>query len=349
LQCPAGHAVIGRGRNALIVLLTRRAASADRARVHRATGPPVCPAVGARGGARRQDREMHDRHMTVTVFRCRCYAQNPNGRPNDHRTTLLAHLRRGEKGTMHIRLRYPAAGPIPVAILVVALVSLTGCHTDIAVRARTRAIAEAAEAPNPPDRALVLQIRIATPSADACRQVSSALPQRARAYGIDATNIKCADSEFGHFAEFSTNVPIVLTPNKSGVIKGPIPDNVLFQAFVATFSHVMRARRMGTGYAVTLLYNQPLFASLQADLAKENPIYGFDLSQMHLSLELENDLGTNEVIQISSAFVGGDPIVHSQSYALAPQQSINAIFSDVAIADFAKRHYMTLASFYPAD
>ncbi len=251
---------------------------------------------------------------------------------------------------MQIKLRYAAAGlTVRLGILAVALVSLTACHTDIAVRASARAIAEAAEAPNPPDRALVLQIRIETPSADACHQVSSALPQRAKAYGLDATNIGCVNSEFGHFVEFSANVPLMLTPNKSGVIKGPVPDNVLFQAFVATFSHVMRTRRMGTGYTFTLLYNQPLFVSLQANLSKDDPLHGIDLSQMHLSLDLVNDLTTNEVVQVSSAFVDGEPIVHSNSYALGPQQSINAVFSDVAVADFGKRHYMTLASFYPAD
>jgi hypothetical protein len=251
---------------------------------------------------------------------------------------------------MQVRLCYPAAAlGIRGGILAVALVSLTACHTDIAARARTRAIAEAAEAPNPPDRTLLLQFSVETPSADACRRVSSELPQHTKAYGFDAANIKCVNSEFGHFVEFSDNVPLVITPNKSGVVKGPTPDNVLFQAFVGTFSHVMRARRMGTGYTLTLLYNQPLFVALQADLAKADPLHGFDLSEMHLSLDLENDLTTNEVAQVSSAFVDGDPIVHSNSYSLAPQQSINAIFSDVAVADFGKRHYITLASFYPAD
>jgi hypothetical protein len=250
---------------------------------------------------------------------------------------------------MQARRRYAAGLTVRVGILTIALVSLAACHTDIAVRARTRAIAEAAEAPNPPDRDLALQIRIETPSADACRRVSSALPQRSKAYGLDAANIKCVNSDLGHFVEFSAKVQLVVTPNKSGVIKGPIPDNILFQAFVATFSHVMRARRLGTGYTVTLLYNEPLFVALQADLSKADPLHGFDLSEMRLSLDLENDLTTNEVIQISSAFVDGDPVVHSNSYALAPRQSINAVFSDVAVADFGKRHYMALASFYPAD
>jgi len=111
----------------------------------------------------------------------------------------------------------------------------------------------------------------------------------------------------------------------------------------------MRARRLGTGYVVTLLYNEPLFASLQADLKKDDPLHGIDLLETHLSLELENDLRTDEVVKIASAFVGGDPVVHSTFYALTPQQSIDAIFSDVAVADFGRRHYMTLMSFYPAD
>jgi hypothetical protein len=257
----------------------------------------------------------------------------------------------GDRGsTMQLRIPYPAAGlMIRLGIIAVALVSLTACHTEIAVRARTRAIAEAAEAPSPPDRAMQLQISIETPSAEACHQLASALPQHAKAYGLDVEDIKCADSESGHLVEFSSNVPLMVTPNKHGVVKEPVPEHALFRAFVATFSHVMRERRMGTGYALTLLYNQPLFASLQADLAKEDPRHGFELSEMRLSLDIENDLRTNEVLQISSAFVGDDPIVHSKSFLLAPQQSTSATFSDVAVADFGKRGHMTLASFYPAD
>lgn len=251
---------------------------------------------------------------------------------------------------MRVGMRCSGRGVLlRLSMLAVAVVSLAACHTEIDVRARTRAIAEAAEAPNPPERSLALQFSIETPSTDACHRVSGALPQRGKAYGLEPSNIKCVDSETGHFVQFNADVPLLMTPNKSGAVKGPVPHNVLFQAFVDTFSHVMRARRMGTGYTLTLLYNEPLFAALQADLMKEDPLHGFDLSEMSLSLDLTNDLGTNEVAQLSSAFVGEDPVVHSNSYSLVPQQSINAVFSNVAVADFGKRHSMTLASFYPAD
>lgn len=251
---------------------------------------------------------------------------------------------------MQLRMRYPAAGlKVRVGILAVALASLAACHTEIAVRAHTRAIAEAATTPSPPERALALQFSIETPSADACRQLASALPQHAKAYGLQAADVKCENSETDHSVEFSSDVPLVVTSNKRRDLNGPVEGDVLFRVLVATFTHVMRERRLGRGYALTLLYNQPLFASLQADLAKENPKEQFDLSDMRLSLDLQNDLRTNEVVQISSAFVGPDPIVNSTSFVLAPQQSTNAIFSDVAAADFAKRGHMTLASFYPAD
>lgn len=229
-----------------------------------------------------------------------------------------------------------------------AFVSLAGCHTDIAVRAHTRAIAEAADPLNPV-RVLVLQFAIETPSAGACRRISRALPQHAKTYGLAPTNIKCENSQFKHIVEFSSDVPLEITTNKSSVIQEPVPNNVLFRAFVATFTHIMRARRLETGYVLTLLYNEPLFASLQADLKKEEPLNAVDLSGTHLSLDLENDLGTNEVVQISSAFIGRDPIVHSMPYELAPQQSVDFVFSDVAVANFAKRHYMTLTSFHPVD
>jgi len=123
----------------------------------------------------------------------------------------------------------------------------------------------------------------------------------------------------------------------------------MFKAFITTFKHVMRERRLGRGYTLTLLYNQALLGSLQADLAKEDPPQKFDLSDIHLSLDLENDLGTNEVVQLSSAFVGRIPIVNSTADLLAPQQSTNATFSDVAVADFGKHGHRILVSFYPAD
>ncbi len=251
---------------------------------------------------------------------------------------------------MPLRMRHPAAGlMIRVGILPVALASLAACHTEIAVRAHTRAMAEAATAPNPPHRALTLQFSIETPSADACRHLASALPQRAKAYGLEAADVKCENSGSEHSVEFASDVPLVITPNNSSAVSGPVQGDALFRAFVSTFTHVMRERRLGRGYALTLLYNEPLFSSLQADLAKEDPAHVIDLSDMRLSLDLQNDLRSNEVVQVSSAFVGSDPIVHSTSFVLAPQQSTNVTFSDVAVADFGKRGHMSVVSFYPAD
>lgn len=251
---------------------------------------------------------------------------------------------------MQVEARHPGrVVTIRGGILALSLISLSACHTTVAVRASTRAIAEAAEAPSPPDRHLALQFSVETPSAAACQRVSAALPQRAKAYGLAPANIKCVDSATGHDVEFAADVPVVVTPNKSGVVKAPMPEHVLFRAFVATFSHVMRERRMGTGYAVTLLYNRRLFAALQAELAKEDPRQDLMLPDVHLSLDLVNDLRTNEVAQVTSAFVAGEPVVHSKAYTLAPDQSINAIFSDVSVADFGQSHFITLASFYPAD
>jgi hypothetical protein len=252
--------------------------------------------------------------------------------------------------TMQLRMGCPAIGlMIRVGILAVALVSLAACHTEIAVRATTRAIAEAATVPSPPERALALQFSIETPSADACRKLASAVPQRAKVYGLQAADAKCENSGSEHSVEFSSDVRLVVTPNNSSALNEPVQGDVLFRAFITTFTHVMRERRLGRGYALTLLYNQPLFASLQADLMKEDPTERFDLSDMRLSLDLRNDLTSKEVVQISSAFVGPEPIVHSTSFVLAPQQSTNATFSDVAVADFAKRGHMTVVSFYPAD
>ena len=251
---------------------------------------------------------------------------------------------------MQLRLRRPVAAlMIRAGILAMTLISLAACHTEVAVRTSTRAISEAAKAPSPPDRALALQISIETPSGDACRELASALSQRAKTYGMEATGIQCVNDESKHLVEFSSDVPLLVTPNNSSALRGPVTGNVMFQAFITTFQHVMRERRMGRGYALTLLYNQALFASLQADLARENPLQKFDLSEIHLSLNLENDLRTNEVVHLSSAFVDKIPIVNSTADVLAPQQSTNAIFSDVAVADFGKRGHRVLVSFYPAD
>ena len=251
---------------------------------------------------------------------------------------------------MQLRMRRPAAElMIRVGILTVTPISLAACHTEVAVRTTMRAISEAAKAPSPPDRTLALQISTETPSADACRQLASALPQRAKTYGMEATGIQCVNNGSEHLVEFSTDVPMVVIPNQSSALRGPVTGNVMFQAFITTFTHVMRERRMGRGYSVTLLYNQVLFNSLQADLAKEDPPKNFDLSEIHLSLDLENDLRTNEVVQISSAFVDRVPIVNSTADVLAPQRSTSATFSDVAVADFGKHGHRVLVSFYPAD
>jgi hypothetical protein len=212
-----------------------------------------------------------------------------------------------------------------------------------------RAISEAAKTPSPPDRALALQVSIETPSADACRQLASALPQRAKTYGMEATDIQCIDNESKHVVGFRSEIPLVVTPNNSSALRSPVTGNVMFQAFVTTFTHVMRERRLGRGYTVTLLYNQALFASLQADLAKDNPPQTLDVSEIRFSLDLDNDLRTNEVVQISSAFVDNNPIVNTTADLLAPQQSTSATFSDVADADFGKRGHRVLVSFYPAD
>lgn len=319
--------------------------------------PPVRPAARASTGAMRAEERAgtalhpnaqpiyNDDNLRTPVL---CVNAGRHSLPAFN--GLVCNSASGIGCTMQLRMRHPAAGVmVRGGILAAALISLTACHTDIAVRARTRAIADAAEAPGPPDRFLILQISIETPSAEGCRQLASALPEHAKAYGLDAEDIKCVENGSEHLAEFSSNVPLTVTPNKRGVVKAPVPEHVLFQAFVATFSHVMRARRMGTGYALTLLYNQPLFAALQADLAKQDPTQPLDLSEMRLSLDIENDLTTNEVLQISSAFVGEEPIVNSKSFLLTPRQSTIATFSNVAVADFGKRGHMTLASFYPAD
>ena len=245
--------------------------------------------------------------------------------------------------------RVSAALMIRVGILTVAAISIAACHTEVAVRASMRAISEAANSPSPPDRALALQISVETPSADACRQLAIALPQRAKTYGMEAVGIQCINNESKHLVEFTSDVPLVVIPNSSSALRSPVTGNVMFKAFITTFKHVMRERRLGRGYTLTLLYNQALFGSLQADLAKEDPPQKFDLSDIHLSLDLENDLGTNEVVQLSSAFVGRIPIVNSTADLLAPRQSTNATFSDVAVADFGKQGHRILVSFYPAD
>ena len=251
---------------------------------------------------------------------------------------------------MQLRMHRPGAElMIRVGILAVTSISLAACHTEVVVRASMRAIFEAAETPSPPDRALALQFSVETPSADACRQLAGALPQRAKTYGMEATGIHCVNDGSRHLLEFSSEVPLVVIPNNSSALRGPVTGNVMFQAYITTFKHVMRQRRMGRGYAVTLLYNQALFSSLQADLAKEDPPQKLDLSDIHLSLDLVNDLLTNEVVQISSAFVDKIPIVNSTADVLAPRQSTNATFSDVAVADFGKRGHRVLMSFYPAD
>jgi len=238
---------------------------------------------------------------------------------------------------------------VRVCILGVTSISLAACHTEVAVRASMRAISEAATAPSPPDRALALQISIETASAEACRQLAGALPKRARTYGMEAAGIQCVNNESKHLVEFGSEVPLVVIPNNSSALRGPVTGNVMIKAYVTTFKHVMRARRMGRGYALTFLYNQALFSSLQADLAKEDPPQKFDPSDIHLSLDLVNDLVTNEVVQISSAFVDKIPVVNSTADVLVPRQSTNATFSDVAIADFGKRGHRVLMSFYPAD
>ena len=251
---------------------------------------------------------------------------------------------------MQLRIGRPGAELVMrVGILAVTSISLAACHTDVAVRASTRAISEAANAPGPPDRALALQISIEVPSADTCRQLASALPQRAKNYGMEATGSQCVNNGAKHLVEFGSEVPVVVVPNSSRVLQGPLTGNDMFEAYITTFKHVMRERRMGRGYTLTLFYNQTLFRSLQADLAKEDPPQKLELSDIHLSLDLENDLGTNEVVQLSSAFVDNIPIVNSTANVLAPRQFTNAAFSDVADADFGKRGHRVLVSFYPAD
>ena len=251
---------------------------------------------------------------------------------------------------MRLRIGRPGAQlMIRVAILTVTPILLAACHTDVTVRASTRAISEAANAPGPPERALALQISIETPSADTCRQLASALPQRAKTYGVEASGSQCVNDGSRHLVEFGTEVPLVVVPNSSSALRSPLGGSVMAEAFITTFKHVMRERRMGRGYTLTLFYNQALFDSLQADLAKEVPPQKFDMSDIHLSVDLENDLGTNEVVRLSSAFVDKVPVVNSTANLLASRQSTDATFSDVAVADFGKRGHKVLLSFYPAD
>jgi len=251
---------------------------------------------------------------------------------------------------MQFRMRrLGSALMIQVGILAVTAVSLAACHTEVAVRVSTRAISEAANTPNPPDRTLALQISVETPSADACRRLASALLQRAKTYGMEAAGIQCVNNESKHLVEFSSQVPLVVIPNSTSALRSPVTGNVMFKAFITTFKHVMRERRLGRGYTLTLVYNQALFGSLQTDIAKEDPPQKFDLSDIHLSLHLENDLETNEVVHMSSAFVDKIPVVNNTADLLTPQHSTNAIFSDVAVADFGKHGHRILVSFYPAD
>ena len=235
-------------------------------------------------------------------------------------------------------------GIIWAGTLAAALLSLAGCNTKLTVKAHTRDIVEAADSPNQPNHIIVLQVSIEAPSNDVCQWIADGVPQRAKAYGLDVANNECVRLGSENFVQFSANVQMKFVENKQGEVNATLPANTLFGAFVTKTPVTPNSDNMA--YVLMLNYNQPLFASLQKDLTQENALYSLDVSETKLSLDLENDLDSNKRVQISSAFVWGDPDVSQKDYILTPGQSVNVIYSDVHAAEFEQNGHMVLASVY---